>query len=80
MTNLVIGGIRTCLGVSMIQRSCGFFQFLSTEFAARLMLTRVRVEPRSWDQSRRKNDAFIIEVVAKLLLRFHIFVLAAPTN
>ena len=58
------------------QRSCDFFEFLSTGYAACLKppveiiivkrliqrhnnVTRIWVEPRSYDQSHRKNDGFI---------------------
>ena len=59
----------------MIQCSCGFFEFLSMEFAACSKppsrdnhqkasdprtphRDQMRVEPRSFDQGRRKKDAF----------------------
>ena len=69
----VLGGIRTCLGVSIVP--VDFFEFLSTEFAVRSKpqaeiiivkrlvqernnVTRVRVQPRSCDQGRSESDAF----------------------
>ena len=73
----MIGGIRTCLGVS----SDPMFLWVSPNFCplnlllirshqveiiivkrfiqGRNNVTRVRVEPRSFDQGRCKNDAFI---------------------
>ena len=90
---LVIGGIRTCLGVSN-HPIVNFFEFLSNEFAAcskppsrdndrkasypkRNNLTRMKVEPRSFDQGRRKNDA--ITHSATLPTRFTVTILFSPT-
>ena len=74
----VIGGIRTCLGVSddpMFQwislNSCPLSLQLVQSHQAEIIIvtrliqgrnsvTRVRVEPASFDQSRRKNDAFTL--------------------
>ena len=74
----VIGGIRTCLGVSDDPM---FLWISSNSYPLNLLLvrshqaeiiivkrliqgrnnvTRVRVEPRSFDQGRRKNDAFTV--------------------
>ena len=73
----VIGGIRTCLGVSddpmflwISSNSCPLNLLLVRSHQAEIIIvkcliqarnsvTRVRVEPRSFDQSRRKNDVFI---------------------
>ena len=72
----VIGGIRTCLGVSddpmflrISSNSCPLNLLLVRSHLAEIIIvkrltrgrssvTRVRVEPRSFDQGRRKNDAF----------------------
>ena len=72
----VIGGIRTCLGVSddpmflwISSNSCPLNLLLVRSHRAEIIIvkrliqgrnsvTRVRVEPRSFDQGRRKNDAF----------------------
>ena len=72
----VIGGIRTCLGVSddpmflwISSNSCPLNLLLVRSHQAEIIIvkrliqgrnsvTRVRVEPRSFDQGRRKNDAF----------------------
>ena len=72
----MIGGIRTCLGVSddpmfrwISSNSCPLNLLLVRSYQAEIIIvkrliqgrnnvTRVRVEPRSFDQSRRKNDAF----------------------
>ena len=72
----VIGGIRTCLGVSddlmflwISSNSCPLNLLLVRSHQAEIIIikrliqgrnsvTRVRVEPRSLDQGRRKNDAF----------------------
>ena len=72
----VIGGIRTCLGVSddpmflWISSNSGPLNLLLVRshqaeiiivkrlIQGRNSVTRVRVEPRSFDQGRRKNDAF----------------------
>ena len=72
----MIGGIRTCLGVSddpmflwISSNSCPLNLLLVRSHQAEIIIvkrliqgrnsvTRVRVEPRSFDQGRRKNDAF----------------------
>ena len=71
----VIGGIRTCLGVSddpmflwISSNSCPLNLLLVRSHQAEIIIkrliqgrnnvTRVRVEPRSFDQGRRKNYAF----------------------
>ena len=72
----VIGGIRTCLGVSddpkfllISSNSCALNLLLVRSHQAEIIIvkrliqernsvTRVRVEPRSFDQGCRKNDAF----------------------
>ena len=72
----VIGGIRTCLGVSddpmflwISSNSCPLNLLLVRSHQAEIIIvkrltqgrnnvTRVRVEPRSFDQGRRKKDAF----------------------
>ena len=72
----VIGGIRTCLGVSddpmflwISSNSCPLNLLLVRSRQAEIIIvkrliqgrnsvTRVRVEPRSFDQGHRKNDAF----------------------
>ena len=72
----VIGGIRTCLGVSddpmflwISSNFCPLNLLLVRSHQAEIIIvkrliqgrnsvTRVRVEPRSFDQDRRKNDAF----------------------
>ena len=72
----VIGGIRTCLGVSddamflwIFSNSCPLNLLLFRSHQAEIIIvkrliqgrnnvTRVRVEPRSFNQGRRKNDAF----------------------
>ena len=72
----MIGGIRTCLGVSVdpmflwiSSNSCPMNLLLVRSHQAEIIIvkrliqgrnnvTRVRVEPRSFDQGRRKNDAF----------------------
>ena len=72
----VIGGIRTCLGVSddlmflwISSNSCLLNLLLVGNHQAEIIIvkrliqgrnnvTRVRVEPRLFDQGRRKNDAF----------------------
>ena len=72
----LIGGIRTCLGVSddpmflwISSNSCPLNLLLVRSHQAEIIIvkrliqgrnsvTRVRVEPRSFDQGRRKNDAF----------------------
>ena len=72
----VIGGIRTCLGVSddpmflwISSNSCPLNLLLVRSHQAEIIIvkrliqgrnsvTRVRVEPGSFDQGRRKNDAF----------------------
>ena len=72
----VIGGIRTCLGVSddlmflwISSNSCPLNLLLVRSHQAEIIIvkrliqgrnnaTRVRVEPRPFDQGRRKNDAF----------------------
>ena len=72
----MIGGIRTCLGVSVdpmflwiSSNSCPLNLLLVRSHQAEIIIvkrliqgrnnvTRVRVEPRSFDQGRRKNDAF----------------------
>ena len=71
----VIGGIRTCLGVSddpmflwLSSNSCPLNLLLVQSHQAEIIIvkrliqgrnnvTRVRVEPRPFDQGRRKNDA-----------------------
>ena len=70
----VIGGIRTCVGVSddpmflwISSNSCPLNLLLVRSYQAEIIIvkrliqgrnnvTRVRVEPRSFDQGRRKND------------------------
>ena len=72
----VIGGIRTCLGVSddamflwIFSNSCPPNLLLARSHQAEIIIvkrlvqgrnnvTRVRVEPRPFDQGRRENDAF----------------------
>ena len=73
----MIGGVRTCLGVSddpmflwISSNSCPLNLLLVRSHQAEIIIivkrliqgrnsvTRVRVEPRSFDQGRRKNDAF----------------------
>ena len=72
----MIGGIRTCLGVSddpmflwISSNSCPLNLLLVRSHQAEIIIvkrltqgrnsvTRVRFEPRSFDQDRRKNDAF----------------------
>ena len=72
----VIGGIRTCLGVSddpmflwISSNSCPLNLLLVRSHQAEIIIakhliqgrnsvTRVRVEPRSFDHGRRKNEAF----------------------
>ena len=72
----VIGGIRTCLGVSddpmfltISSNSCPLTLQLARSHRAEIIIvkrpiqgrnsvTRVRVQPRSFDQGRRENDAF----------------------
>ena len=72
----MIGGIRTCLGVSddpmflwISSNSCPLNLLLVRSHQAEIIIvkrliqgrnsvTRVRVEPRSFDQGHRKNDAF----------------------
>ena len=72
----VIGGIRTCLGVSndpiflwISSNSCPLNLLLVRSHQAEIIIvkrliqgrnsvTRVRVEPKSFDQGHRKNDAF----------------------
>ena len=72
----VIGGIRTCLGISddpmflwISSNSCPLNLLLVRSHQAEIIIvkrltqgrnsvTRVLVEPRSFDQDRRKNDAF----------------------
>ena len=71
----MIGGIRTCLGVSddpmflwISSSSCPLNLLLVRSHLAEIIVkrliqggnnvTRVRVEPRSFDQGLRKNDAF----------------------
>ena len=72
----MIGGIRTCLGVSDVamflwisSNSCPLNLLLVRSHQAGIIIvkhliqgrnnvTRVRVEPRSFDQGHRKNDAF----------------------
>ena len=72
----MIGGIRTCLGVSddpmflwISLNSCPLNLLRVRSHQAKIIIvkrlfkernngTRVRVEPRSFDQGRRKNDAF----------------------
>ena len=72
----MIGGIRTCLGVSddpmflwISSNSCPLNLLLVRSHQAEIIIvkrltqgrnnvTRVRVEPRSFDQGRRKKDAF----------------------
>ena len=74
----VIGGIRTCLGVSddpmflwISSNSCPLNLLLVRSHQAEIIIvkrliqgrnsvTKVRVEPRSFDQGRRKNDALPI--------------------
>ena len=78
LTNFMIGGIRTCLGVSddpvflwISLNSCRLNLLLVRShqaeiiivkrlFQGRNSMTRVRVEPRSFDQDRHKNDAFTL--------------------
>ena len=73
----MIGGIRTCLGVSddpmllwISSNSCPLNLLVVRSHQVEIIIvkrliqrrnnvTRVRVEPRSFDQGRRKNDAFI---------------------
>ena len=77
----VIGGIRTCLGVSdnpMFQwissNSCPLNSQLVLKYQAEIIIvkrlikgcnsvTEVRVEPRSFDQGCRKNEAFTLQVI-----------------
>ena len=72
----MIGGIRTCLGVSddpiffwIASNSCPLNLLLVRSHQAEIIIvkrliqgrnnvTRVRIQPRSFDQGRRKNDAF----------------------
>ena len=72
----MIGGIRTCLGVSddpmflwISSNSCPLKLLLVRSHQAEIIIvkrliqgrnnvTRVRVEPRPFDQGRRKNDGF----------------------
>ena len=69
----MIGGMRTCLEVShdpmFLWISCPLNLLLVRSHQAEIIIvkrliqvrnnaTRVRVEPRSFDHSRRKNDAF----------------------
>ena len=72
----MIGGIRTCVGISddpmflwISSNSCPLNLLLVRIHQAEIIIvkhliqgrnnvTRVRVEPRSFDQGRRKNDAF----------------------
>ena len=74
----VIGGIRTCLGVSddpmflwIFSNSCPLNLLLVRSHQAKIIIvkcliqgrnnvTRVRVEPRPFNQGRRKNDAFTL--------------------
>ena len=72
----MIGGIRTCLGVSddpmflwISSNSCPLNLLLDQSHQAEIIIlkrlihgrnsvTRVRVEPRPFDQGRHRNDAF----------------------
>ena len=83
----VIGGIRTCLGVSddpmflwISSNSCPLNLLLVRSHQAEIIIvkrliqgrnnvTRVRVEPRSFDQGRRKNDAFTHSATLPLPIR-----------
>ena len=74
----VIGGLRTCLGVSsdpmflwIFSKSCPLNLLLVRSHQAEIIVvkcltqgcnnvTRVGVEPRSFNQGRRKNDAFTL--------------------
>ena len=80
----MIGGIRTCLGVSddpmllwISSNFCPLNLLLVRSHQAEIIIvkrliqgrnnvTRVRVEPRSFDQGRRKNDAFTHSATATL--------------
>ena len=81
----VIGGIRTCIGVSdnpmflwissnscpvnllLVQNHQAEIIIVKSLFQGRNSVTRVQVEPRSYDQSRRKNEAFTYLATLRLL-------------
>ena len=93
----MVGGIRTCLGVSndpmsrwISSKSCPLNLLLVRSHQAEIIIakrliqrrnivTRVRVEPRSFDQDHRKNDAFTHS--ATLPIIFYIsYRISVPSN
>ena len=73
----MIGGIRTCLGVS----DDPTFQWISSNrlIPGRNNVTWVWVEPRPFDQGRRKNDAFTHSATLPTLVIVAVF-FAFETN